>query len=275
MTAIERQPDEAARKESSTRKLLHILDFFDDSHPAWTVEMLMRELGTTRPTTYRYVKALCDCGLLAPGAGGTYVLGPRIIQLDRQMQVSSPLLKVAIPILAEDTSPVIGSTVISCFYGEQVLSIYVDKRDPDIVIRMERGEAFPLIDGAPSLIILAHLPPYQMKKFYNSNAAGIAEASLGASFEEFRKAMRAMRKAGYCVGYRLNPLVKGVAAPIFHDASSVSASVCYVRRADITSDEDLNELTALTVRAAKQISEKLRQFDPSANKGLPTPRMSG
>ncbi|MGE0232028.1 MAG: IclR family transcriptional regulator [Flavobacteriaceae bacterium] len=267
------EPAGAARRESSTQKLLRILDFFDAGHPAWTVEMLKKQLGTTRPTTYRYVKALCDAGLLAPSAGGTYVLGPRIIQLDRQMQVTSPLLKAAIPILAEDTSPVIGSTVISSFYGQHVLSVYVDKRDPDIVIRMERGEAFPLIDGAPSLIILAHLPPYQMRKFYLSNAPMIAQAQLGDSLEAFRRSMRAMRKAGYCIGYRLNPLVKGVAAPIFHDTRTVSASVCYVRRADITSEEDLRELTALAVRAGKRISEELKLSGTAGNAALPTPRM--
>ena len=145
---------------------------------------------------------------------------------------------------------------------------------PEYDVIIIGGEAFPLIDGAPSLIILAHLPPYQMKKFYLSHAAAIAEAQLGSSFEEFRKSMRAMRKAGYCVGYRLNPLVKGVAAPIFHDANSVSASVCYVRRADITSEDDLKELTDLAVRAGKRISEKLEQFAPAGNRAFPTPRMS-
>ena len=37
-------------------------------------------------TAYRYLKSLTESGLLAPTAGGAYVLGSRIIELDRHLR---------------------------------------------------------------------------------------------------------------------------------------------------------------------------------------------
>ncbi|WP_185804548.1 IclR family transcriptional regulator [Pontivivens nitratireducens] len=266
------------KKQSSAGKVLNVLDLFTEENPAWTVEMIMSELGATRATAYRYVKALYDAGLLAPGAASTYVLGPRIMQLDRQIRRSDPLLKIAQPLLDEDQSPLIGARSISSFYGDQVLAIQVDRFDPEIFLTMERGRSFPLIYGAPSRIILAYLPPYQMRNFYSSNSAEISKAGLGKTWEEFRTSMRKMRRIGYCVGNESNRTVYGVSAPIFHDKSSVSASLTYVRRIEITSDQELEELIKAVVRAANRISEKLINYSPADGDSslvFPTPRLAG
>jgi len=249
-------------KQSSADKVLQILDFFTEEAPAWTVEMLMAELGSTRATTYRYVKALYDVGFLAPGANSSYVLGPRIIQLDRQIRRSDPLLQIALPVLEKETSPLIGAKNISSFYGDKVLSIYVERCDPDIFLTMERGRVFSLIYGSPSRIILAYLPPYQMNNFYTSNAEEVAKAQLGNSWEEFRTSMRRVRRQGYCVGNRMNPAVFGVSAPIYHDKSVVSASLTYTRRIDITTEAQNLELAAQVVAAADRISKRLIAYEP-------------
>ncbi len=264
-------------KQSSADKALKVLDLFTEDFPAWTVEMLMKELDATRATTYRYVKVLYDAGLLAPGAGSSYVLGPRIIQLDRQIQRSDPLLQIALPMLEEEKSPLIGSKSISSLYGDQVLSVYVEKCDPDIFLTMQRGRVFPLVYGAPSRIILAHLPPYQMKNFYIANAEDIARARLGETWEDFRTSMRRLRKQGYCIGSEMNRTVVGISAPIFHDKSAVSASLSYVRRLEITSDAQKAELAELVVAAADRISKQLLSYRPERGTRGPvftTPRMS-
>lgn len=265
-------------KQSSAGKVLNVLDLFSEENPAWTVEMIMEKLGATRATAYRYVKSLYDAGLLAPGAASTYVLGPRIMQLDRQIRRSDPLLKIAKPILDENQSPLIGAKSISSFYGDQVLSIYVERCDPEIFLTMERGKNFPLIYGSPSRIVLAYLPPYQMKNFYSSNSAEIAEALLGDSLEEFRASMRKIRRKGYCIGNEVNNKVFGVSAPIFHDKSSVSASLTFVRRIEITSEEQAEQLTKDVLETANRISKCLIDYRPAdGDRGLifPTPRLAG
>jgi len=264
-------------KKSSADKVLKVLDLFTEDAPAWTVEMIIKELDATRATAYRYVKALSDAGLLAPGAGSSYVLGPRIIQLDRQIQHSDPLLQIAVPLLEGENSPLIGAKSISSFYGDQVLSVFVERCDPDIYLTMERGRVFPLIYGAPSRIILAYLPPYQMKNFYIANATEVAKARLGETWEDFRTSMRLLRKQGYCMGSEMNRTVIGVSAPIFHEKSTVSASLSYIRRSDITSEAQKAELAALVVAAAGRISQQLIAYKPEDGRPGPvftTPRLT-
>ena len=70
--------------------MLSVLDAFSEDAPIWTVDNIAAALGYTRATAYRYVGGLCDAGLLTRVAQGAYALGPRIIELDRQIQRCDP-----------------------------------------------------------------------------------------------------------------------------------------------------------------------------------------
>ena len=64
-------------------RLLGLLDLFSPAAPAWSTEALIQSLGMSRSNGYRYIKALSDVGLMAPVSNGHYILGPRIVELDR------------------------------------------------------------------------------------------------------------------------------------------------------------------------------------------------
>src|SRR5438552_13370959 len=84
---------------NSLVRMLSVLDMFTPAAPAWPSEALIRTLGTSRSTGYRYIKALADIGLIAPVANGHYILGPRIIELDLQIRYCDPLYNAAGPLL--------------------------------------------------------------------------------------------------------------------------------------------------------------------------------
>ena len=56
---------------------------FSLASPLIAVEDITVRLGYTRSTAYRYLKELCDAGLVAPVSSGNYSLGPRIVELER------------------------------------------------------------------------------------------------------------------------------------------------------------------------------------------------
>ncbi|MBV1902693.1 MAG: helix-turn-helix domain-containing protein [Marinosulfonomonas sp.] len=266
------------RKKSSANKVLGILDLFTEESPTWTVEMLIKELNLTRATTYRYVKALYDAGFIVPGAGSSYVLGPRFIQIDRQIMRSDPLLRAARPLLDADRSKLIGAKILSGFYGDRVLSVHVEKIDKDITLTMERGLSFPLIYGSPSQVILAYLPAYQLRNVYNANAKKIAGQRLGDNWQEFRAEMKKIRKAGHRVGGHYQGSVIGVAAPIFHAPKAVSTSLCYVRSREICTEADIKNLVDLVTDTAAKISQELLSYkteDGSMSPVFPSPRLTG
>src|SRR3990172_924845 len=80
-----------ARSMNSLEKMLSLLDVFTLAAPVWSTEDLIRYSGCSRSTCYRYIKALQSAGFLTPVANGSYILGPRIIELDRHIRMCDPV----------------------------------------------------------------------------------------------------------------------------------------------------------------------------------------
>src|ERR1700760_2715267 len=92
------------KKTNSQDRLLALLDLFTESRPLWTPDELMRELGYTRPTLYRYLKSLRDSGLLMSTRGGHLTLGPRVVGMDYLSRRPHPLVAAATPHLVRLTA---------------------------------------------------------------------------------------------------------------------------------------------------------------------------
>ena len=209
-----------------------LLKLFTLDRPAWTVEAAAAALGVSVSSAYRYVAALTEAGLLTSAASGQYILGPAIIQYDRQIQLTDPLLRAAKPAMTEllPFAPD-GSTVILCqIFRDAVLCVHQVTRAPSGArFSYERGRPMPLFRGATSKIILAHLPSRNLRRLYAANQAEIAEADLGQSWEAFREAMASMRKRGHAVTRgEVDPGHIGIAAPILDDSSRVLGSLSFV-----------------------------------------------
>ena len=130
--------------------------------------------------------------------------------------------------MAELRQAVNGAQLLCAFYGLRVLSVLQDKTDPNITMSMERGRPFPLFQGSPSRVILAHLPTYQLRNLALNHQAAIAAAGLGENWTEFRDAMRVIRKTGYLVASAISTRPwSGISAPIFHAPGAVAASLCW------------------------------------------------
>lgn len=252
----------AGQGDTSVTRVLGILDLFTPDAPVWTVEMLVEHLSLGRATVYRYVRALCDAGFLVPVSGGGYVLGPRFIEFDRSIRLADPLLHIVPPVMAELRDVVNGAQLLCAFYGLRVLTVLQDRTDPAITMSMERGRPFPLFQGSPSRVILAHLPTYQLRNLALNHPAEIAAAGLGHNWTEFRDMMRAVRRTGYVVASDIDKDLVGISAPIFHAPGAVTASLCLVRqRADVTPADELL-LGGVAVRACQRISSELQAFRP-------------
>jgi len=176
--------------------------------------------------------------------------------------MADPLLQIVPPVMAELRHVVNGGQLLCAFYGLRVLSVLEDKTDPAITMSMERGRPFPLFQGSPSRVILAHLPPYQLRNLALNHQAAIAAAGLGQNWAAFRDAMRAIRRTGYLVASDIDKALVGVSAPIFHAPGAVAASLCLVRLKENVTPDDAAFLGQLAVRACERISSELRAFRP-------------
>ncbi len=244
---------------TTTDRVFGLFDLFTEAEPIWTVAALVGRLQTSKPTVYRYLRALTAAGFLAQVGVGTYALGPRIIELDRQLRIADPLMKLAAPIMAAQRDAVSGTQLLCRYYGLRVFSIHEERSDPRIKTSFDRGRPFSLFLGSGSRIILANLPQPQLQRLFLNHAGEVAAAGLGTSWPEFRATLKAIRQRGVAVASDIDTALVGIAAPIFAAPEVVTASLILVRIRSEVTERDIALLSPLAIDAARRISDQLQE----------------
>ncbi len=241
---------------SSLERMLNVLDVFSEAEPVWTVDALGEALGLSRSTAYRYIKELCEAGLLAPVGGGGYSLGPRIIELDRQIRHSDPLLTAGAEVL-DALLPDCGEGIlfICGLRGDSVVSVFLAENPNSLAISYSRGRPMPLFRGSASVIILAYLPEGRLRRLFRDHGDAIAAAGLGGDWVSFRAALKAIRARPILTGRaQLDPGVFAISEPVFDGDGNILASLTLAmpeRRAD---SEPLDPLFARVIEGAARIT---------------------
>jgi DNA-binding IclR family transcriptional regulator len=213
--ALERasQPEKPAVNTLS--KTLAILDLFTAESMVWTADEMAERLGYTRPTTYRYIRELISAGFLVRFGDGSYSLGPRSVELDFLIRQADPFLVAGVPVI-RDLCQQTGSDInLFELYGDRIVTVHQQSGIDALPLSFGRGRPLPLLRGAGSKIIVAHLPRPRLKRIYEQNADD-ARTYLGAEdFAQFRASLATMRKAGYAVSQgELDPGYAGIAVPV-------------------------------------------------------------
>ena len=240
-----------------TGGILGVLKLFTLDRPVWTVDQVAERLDVSTSSAYRYVAALAEAGLVTNAATGRYVLGPAIIQYDRQIQLTDPLLRVAKPVMADllGFAPA-GSLMLLCrLFRDTVLCVHqASGADGQTGISYERGRPMPLFRGATSTIILSHLPPRDLRRVFDAHREAIRAAGLGETWDPFRAAMARMRRAGHAVSHaEVDPERTGVSVPVFDDRRRVLGSLSYV--IPVTDERTTPRLASLAATGAREIEE--------------------
>jgi len=258
---LSRHPPSKDKSHGSGDRLLAVLGLFTADETQWTVEEAAEKLGVSTTTTYRYFKKLTKAGLISPVAGAGYTLGPAIIQMDRLIQAGDPMLNAARGVMIDLVGQAAeGSTVLLCrLFHDRVMCVHqIMGRGPQQPVSYERGRLMPLYRGATSKIILAHLPSRTLKALLAHHAEEIAGAGLGPGWEEFRRGLASIRRAGISVSRgEIDPGRIGVAAPIFDRDRAVLGSLSLVLPAAHADEALVQRLAPLTVAGAREIERTM------------------
>ncbi len=214
---------------TSLTRMLAILDLFDQGASVWTAEAIALRLGYSIPTGYRYVRELHEAGLLRRDAGGTYVLGPRVIELDHRIRVGDPLLiagERVMRVLADQTGC---DVVLGTIYGERVITIHQEHGLEGISATYGRGRRMPLYRGMLSKAILAALPRAQLRRLVDHSQDEARETPFAQDWNRLLDALMTIRKAGYSISHgELDVGLVGIAAPLSVPARRLTAAVGFV-----------------------------------------------
>lgn len=238
--------------------MLSILDLFNETCLSVTADGLSAALGVSQPTGYRYIKLLVDAGLLQRAEDSRYTLGPRVIVLDHYIRQADPVLRVAIPVMAELVEKTGFDCVMSGLYGTQVLDTHREMGKSPEVLSYGRGRPRPLFLGAAPKVILGCFPSPQLRRLFNARTVEIAQAGLPQDWDSFRKYFTAIRKAGHYVSFgELEPRLAAVAAPVLKPDGTVCGALSMVNAMTRMSVVDTGKLAQLVMDGARTISDRL------------------
>jgi DNA-binding IclR family transcriptional regulator len=253
---------------TTSDRVLSVLSLFTIEQPEWTVEEAASTLNLAMSTAYRYFRSLSKAGLLVAHATGRYVLGPAIIQYDRQIRLHDPLTTAAQPVMKRLTERLPPHTVmLLCrLFRNQVMCVHQEAAErPDFAVSYERGRPMPLFRGAASKIILAHMPLRAVKALYGDHAARFAQAGLGKSWKDVKDRLRTLRNAKASITRgEVDPGMCGIAVPLFEAQESIVGSLSVVIPLRHLNAMRLKNIIELLKAAAQESSWAL-----SPNVGLP------
>lgn len=197
-------------------KVLQVLGLFTQERKQLRATDVAELLAASPATAYRYLADLEEAGMIERAGAGEYVLGPTIVELDRQIRTNDPLIAAAADIMKNLSDRTGGTALLSRWHGRKVICVHqtLGRFSPQAV-SYERGRAMPLYRGATSKIILAHLEPERLRDVVRHDAAALRKAGLPASFEPLITALAAIRAEHVChTAGEVDPDVMGWAAAI-------------------------------------------------------------
>lgn len=213
-------------------KIFAVLRLFSTDRPEWTVEAAAGEMDLPQSTTYEYFRTLTRSGLIAPTANGLYVLGPAVIELNRIVTRSDPMLveggSVLETMVQDAPVPVVG--LLCRLYRMKVMCVEQRVSQGAVFgVSYERGRLMPLFRGAASKVILAHVERRRVKRLFEENAQEIAANGLGESWAEFRLMLRRSRSQKiFITRGEIDPGRIGLSVPLLNATGESFGSISFV-----------------------------------------------
>lgn len=245
----------------SIEQLSAVLELFTEQRGLVSVDEIIAALDLTRSTGYRTVRALVGTGMLDRVSDDGYVLGPRILELYRQLQTGNPLLAVARPVmmaLAAESAK--GTAVLLCrSYRDQVMCLHQEMTyGPQEPVSYQVGRPMPLYAGSSSLVVLAAMPRPRLQRLYERDKALIAKAGLAKTGDEFFRALKQIRKEGSRVSFgEVDKGRIGISAPFVQSDLGITGCLSIVLSEANVSDMHISRVRLQVAAAAEEVSRKL------------------
>jgi DNA-binding IclR family transcriptional regulator len=246
----------------SAARILELLRLFSPARPSVTVADAAREFSVSLSTMYRYFAILSEFGWIQPSTDSSYVLGQAALAQDRIARLTDPILTSNNQAIASLYSQLPEHTAICICrdFAGHISSILCKPKSAFQYKRaFERGASLPLLEGAPSKVILAHKTRAFGVRLYESSPRAIRDAGLGRRLEEFGFKMRQIRNSGVLItrGEILEDLI-AVAAPIFNVKKAVLGSIAVL--APLPEPDLIGRISAMVLNASRMITSSMQSY---------------
>src|SRR5258708_12535278 len=182
---------------NSLERVLAVLEVFSEARLEWMPEDLMRELGYSRPTLYRYLKILKEAGFLMSTRNSGVTVGPKVVELDYLTRKSDALVLHGVPYLKDLTEHYSCTAMLLRWYGNKILCVASECSTRNPISSYPRGRPMQLGRGAIAPSIMPFLPQRQLLPLIERNLDDLKSVGLVATAEDVQKNLKKVRKAGF------------------------------------------------------------------------------
>jgi DNA-binding IclR family transcriptional regulator len=240
-------------RETTSDKVLKVLELFGGDRVVWTVEEAAEALNLPTSTTYRYFRSLAKSELITTYVPGRYVLGPAIIEYDRQMRLYDPLITAShaeMLNLAKRTGEPT-TILLTRLYHHRIMCVHLAQLGTlPFSLGYERGRRMPLVRGAAGKVVLAHLSNRALAELLATQPE-INQTDM----DKLKDQLRQIRLQGFAMTEQeIEKGARGMSVPIFSLDQRIEGSLSVVvpmERRDITT------IVEQLIRARKAIEANL------------------
>lgn len=250
----------------SLRTAADILARFTRQTPTQESGEIIRALGLSRSTGYRFLHGMIQLGFLdRDPATGQLRLGLSFIQLGHLAQEQFALVQVARPFM-EELAQETQETVLLAFLrnGRAYCAEKVESTQR-IRLSFDRGASLPLHAGASSKVLLAQLPIQEVVRVIRRAGLPRYTANTITSPDRLKRELAEIRRRGYAISSEeVDPGAWAISAPILgsHDGTIAGLTLSGpLQRLTRTREADWIEAVC---RIAARISAKLGYVSPAS-----------
>jgi IclR family pca regulon transcriptional regulator len=239
----------------SLEKGLAVLELFGTDHPEWTLSQIARELQLTPGTTRRILRTLEKLGY-AVSHEGRFTLTPRVLKLGFSYLSSQPFSKAAEPLLARVARQLEATCCITVLDEREVVYIARATHKQIEPFYVHVGARLPAYATAPGKVLLAGLPPGELKARLNGWKLNPFTPNTIASAQALREQIAAAGTAGYAINdQELFLGQRSIAVPLSLGGVQSAAIVAAASVSNVSTEGLVTEMLSPLRAAAHEIEQ--------------------
>ncbi len=213
-------------KHSAIHKVLDILLLFQEQHLQLSVEDIGQLLDIPKSTVYRYVRILCEKGLLEKTGSASYQLGLTFLELSRKALASNRNIRLlALPSMKNIAEQIGESVSLMRIFNDQAICIESIEGRYALRVTIEQGRTQPLHAGASSKVLLASLPEEDWPDLLHPPLQRFTSTTI-TDVRALQAHLRQVRQQGYAVSDgEIDDGARAVAVPIRDRRDEVVAAL--------------------------------------------------
>ncbi len=207
----------------SLAKGLGVIEAFGQDTPAMTLSEVARKNGLSPGSARRVLRTLQQLGYVQSD-GHRFALAPRTLQLGYSYLASQPITSLVQPRLTQLTQEFEGSCSVSVLDGTDV--VYVARATGKGLTRdyMSVGTRFPAHATSPGKVLMAALPPAEIKKRLNGRKLEALTPHTISNADKLVQELEEVRRKGWAVNNQETSLGhRSIAVPLRIDDQVVAA----------------------------------------------------